>query len=330
VLSSASKRKAYDDSLEQDRAIKPPKVEPRSTAVAVKAAARAPVEDPRKRLKTLSIIFGSLATLAMVTILMASGDRESLVQRAVPVATAIQPAPVAAVHIETAPVATVPAAPEPVALVAKPEVVELPRSNLSAPAPSTPTPMRAAALPPAPLSPLPVPAPPVPAAPPVTTQPVAAPALPAVLPPPPPPPPSTIVAAAAPTAPQFKPGLTMADVHPLLSRLLQQVESGSGDRLVAMLDREARNAPATQALVRQYNSLVDGSNAIKVSQVQFKAQPLDGRLLVTGTMLVEVAGAASTPAREFSLQAEFVSRDGSVQLSRLVRAPGAAISEGTR
>jgi hypothetical protein len=326
VLSSASKRKAYDESLEKDRAVKPPNPAPRSTAVAVKAAARPPAEDPRKRLKTLSIVFGSLATLALIAILMAGGDRESLVQRAVPVATAIQPAPVAAVRIEAAPVATAPATPEPVALVAKPEAIEPLRSNgAAAPAPSAP--VFIAAPTPAPPSQLPVPAAPAPVLPTVTTQAVSPPATVVVAPAPPPP---VVVAAAAPTAPQFKPGLTMADVHPLLSRLLQQVESGSGDRLAAMLDRDARNAPATQALVRQYNSLVDGSNTIKVSQVHFKAQPLDGRLLVTGTMLVEVAGAAPAPAREFSLQAEFVSRDGSVQMSRLVRASGAAMSEGTR
>jgi hypothetical protein len=54
--------------------------------------------------------------------------------------------------------------------------------------------------------------------------------------------------------------------------------------------------------------------------VQFKSEPREGRLLVVGhvSMLVgePVPGAAP---KQFSLQAEFASRDGSVVMTRLAQ-----------
>ena len=55
-----------------------------------------------------------------------------------------------------------------------------------------------------------------------------------------------------------------------------------GERLINLLDREARNKPGAQALSRQYDGLVDGMRPVRLSQVEFKAEPADGRLLVTG------------------------------------------------
>ncbi|MRD46852.1 DnaJ domain-containing protein [Caenimonas koreensis DSM 17982] len=118
------------------------------------------------------------------------------------------------------------------------------------------------------------------------------------------------------------PGVTIAQVHPLLADLVQQVESGTGDRLLTMLDRDARRSPSAQALVRQYNSIVDGGT-VKVSHVQFRTEPQEGRLLVTGYLIMEVASPNSlTSGKELVLQAEFVSRNGAVVMTSLSR-PGA-------
>ncbi|MBA2676476.1 MAG: hypothetical protein H0U68_22725 [Ramlibacter sp.] len=139
------------------------------------------------------------------------------------------------------------------------------------------------------------------------------------------PPVAALVAApAAPvTAPAARPnpGITMAEVHPILSRLLQQLESGAGERVIGLLDRDARAAPAAQALLRQYNHLVEGARQVKVANAQFRAEPQEGRLVVIGQVLMQVGDPqAGTTPREFAVQAEFVSRDGAVVMTQLARA----------
>ena len=121
-------------------------------------------------------------------------------------------------------------------------------------------------------------------------------------------------------APAKPPTLTLAEVHPLLARLVQQVECGTGDRLLILLERDAQREAGAQALVRQYNSLVDGG-PVKVSKVQFRSEPFDGGLVVTGYMVMEV-GSASAPGKEFAVQAEFANRNGSVVMTGLSRANG--------
>jgi hypothetical protein len=106
----------------------------------------------------------------------------------------------------------------------------------------------------------------------------------------------------------------MAEVHPLRSRLLQQLESGRGDRVVSQLDGDARNSASAQALVQQYNGVVDGMRPVKLSNAQFKSEPRDGRLLVTGR--VQIQGRDAVP-RELTVLAEFAARDGTVVMTRL-------------
>jgi hypothetical protein len=129
-----------------------------------------------------------------------------------------------------------------------------------------------------------------------------------------------VAAAPANPAPALPPSPTLADVHPLLARLLQEIESGRGERVMGLVDREARSAPAGQALLLHYNNLVGGARPVKVSNVQFNAQPRDGRLLVTGHLTMQPDDRA-TPPREFAVQAEFAARDGAVVMTRLTRAP---------
>ena len=107
----------------------------------------------------------------------------------------------------------------------------------------------------------------------------------------------------------------MAEVHPLLSRLLQQLESGWGDRVVNLLERDARNSPSAQALLQQYNGVVDGMRPVKLSNAQFRAEPKDGRLLVIGR--VQIHGRDAAAPRELAVQAEFAARDGAVVMTRL-------------
>ena len=108
----------------------------------------------------------------------------------------------------------------------------------------------------------------------------------------------------------------MAEVHPLLSRLLQQIESGWGDRVLALLDRDSRVTPGAQAVLQHYNGLVDGMRPVKLSNAQFRSETRDGRLLVVGRVQMQLRD-RSLPPREFAIQAEFAARDGAVVMTGL-------------
>lgn len=125
-----------------------------------------------------------------------------------------------------------------------------------------------------------------------------------------------------PPRPAPRPGLTLSEAQPLLSQLLQQMESGRGDRLLGMLDAEARSKPAAQAFSRHYDSLVDGARPVRLSHVEFRAEPGDGRLYVVGQLRL-LAGdqTIGSAGKKMSLRAEFMSRQGTVIMTGLSGGP---------
>lgn len=140
-----------------------------------------------------------------------------------------------------------------------------------------------------------------------------------------PPAPAVAVAVSAPVAapvvrasrPAPLPGPSLAEAQPLLSALLQHLESGRGDRLITMLDREARNHPAAQALSRHYDSLVDGMKPVRLSHVDFRAEPADGRLFVVGNIGLQLGDHAAFVNKRMMVRAEFASREGSIVMTGL-------------
>jgi hypothetical protein len=110
--------------------------------------------------------------------------------------------------------------------------------------------------------------------------------------------------------------------------MLQQMESGSGERILRGLERNARNSPSAQALARQYNGIVAGSRSVKVSNVLLKAEPRQDRLLVKGQVLLDVGDVGNMQVKELSLEAEFVKRSGAVLMTRL--APGRESAAGVQ
>jgi hypothetical protein len=271
----------------------------------------------------------------------AIAKRPELPVAAIP-APARAPAPPTVVAAVTPPPAPAPAlrvpAPEP---IARPQPTAAP---VAAPAPVPVAVIVAAVPPPAPAAIAPRAAAPAiiatPAASPVPAPAPAPVALPAPAPPAPAPvfapipapaPAPVVVAVAKPAAfspapgpaaapARALPGVTLAEVHPLLSKLLQQMESGWGDQVLSVLEREARAAPAAQALARNYNALLEGSHRVRLANVQFKAEPRDGRLLVVGHVSMLVGEPApGVPAKQLSVLAEFASRDGSVVMTRLAQ-----------
>lgn len=151
-------------------------------------------------------------------------------------------------------------------------------------------------------------------------------ALPVVVPPPSQALPVAVSAPAvqAPPAPRPapKPGPTLTEAQPLLSQLLQVLESGQGERILNLLDADARSKPSAVALSRQYDNVVDGARPVRVSHVEFKAEPGDGRLLVVGHFRV-MAGEQTIGSlgKKMMLRAEFVSREGNVVITGLSGGP---------
>jgi hypothetical protein len=339
VLSSPARRRAYDEARDPPAPpAQPTHAEPR--AAFRSSTARPAVTHPRYRLKQLAIVFGVTGCMILAATLYVGGsdERESLVQRSREIDAMVS----AALPLDKAlPVRIEASAPDPLALeTEKRDVAEAalpqPASAAAAAAPvgvpaPLPAPLVVALAAPA-RAPIPAPARTLPPVLPVAAAP--APAVetftpaqpaPATIAPAPAPvvvaAPPTIAAIPAPPPTITVPvAVTLADVHPLLSKLLQQMESGWGDQVLNVLEREARAAPAAQALARNYNALLEGGHRVRLANVQFRAEPHDGRLLVIGhvSMLVGEPAPGAAP-KQFWVQAEFASRDGSVVMTRLAQ-----------
>lgn len=310
ALSSPERRAAYDAELAQPAGTKPSKAtaRPRVRHAGTGRAAPSRRRDPRAILKRLAATFGVFGSLALAAFLFLGGEElNSLVQQ--PISRAIQ-APRAAEEL-----------PVPETLAKAPEPVDA-SFQLAQPTAQ----VRPTDAPSPPAAPAALAAPPVAATALVPTAPASASEAPeakvmatAVLAIAPTPAPSLPPATAAEPA-HAEPVITLAEAHPLLSRLLQQLETGGGERVLSVLDADARGGPAARELVRHYNSLVDGARPVKVSNVQFKAQPRDGRLVVTGNVRMSVGSQPAPQNRDLSVQAEFAMRGGAVVMTRLARA----------
>lgn len=111
---------------------------------------------------------------------------------------------------------------------------------------------------------------------------------------------------------------TMGDAQPLLTHLLHVLETGSGEQLLRLLDKDARRSPAAVALSRNYEMMIKGARPVRLSDVEFKGEPREDVLLVTGRVRVH-AGETTIGAQgqRFLLRAEFASRGGKVMLLNL-------------
>lgn len=122
--------------------------------------------------------------------------------------------------------------------------------------------------------------------------------------------------------PAHVPAPSMHEVQPLLTDLLQVLESGNVAQLLRMMEPEARSTTSAQALSRRYAQLVRGARPIRLTQVEFRGEPREDTLHVTGRMRVH---AGETPigshGERLAVQADFASRGGKVVLIGLSGAP---------
>jgi hypothetical protein len=329
VLASDARRRSYDEKLNPTAAPAPHRSPSNHSLAHARATASAPAPDPRRLLKRMAGAFGVLGVIVLAASLLARGpDRDSLVQRDTPRKQRVAPvvaqrdaAPLQADAVqgakpsaELAPAvdnAPSPAAEAPAMLNQTPSVPRARPAGISVAAATEPARVIAVS---ADTMSTPV----------ISAQPPAAPT----------PAPSNsmasvpaVVSSVAPApiqrvTPTIVPAVTMAEAHALIAALLQQMESGSGERLLNGLDRNARSAAGAQALARQYAGLVEGARSVKVSNVLLKGDPREDRLLVKGQVLLEIADFTVSRSRELSLEAEFSKRNGAIVMTRL--SPGQA------
>lgn len=111
---------------------------------------------------------------------------------------------------------------------------------------------------------------------------------------------------------------TLADAQPLLTQLLQLLESGSAEQLLRLLEAEGRTDPAAQALSRHYEQLVRGGGPVRLSHVDFRGEQRDGSLLVTGRIRLHAGEPTiGSHGERIVVRAEFASRGGRVMLTNL-------------
>lgn len=302
VLGTPDKRARYDEELFGPAAAPRPAPVTRPHAVPPRTPAGT---EPRVLVKWLAGGFGALGALGVVGLLVAGGgDRESLIRGTPTFRTAVLPLLVDTPSVDPLPVATDEAATPP-ARIDGPQPAPAPAPTAAPLAPLAPR-IAAASIPPAAVPAEPVPAQPAPPAAPAAASPLAV------------APPAIASALPAPVAAAVKPnpGVTLAQAQPLLAALIQQLESGRGDRVLSLLERDARNAPAARALSRQLDGLVDGARPVTLSTVEFRAEPAEGRLFVTGHIRFH-AGDAGAAVKRLGLRVEFMSRDGAVVMTGL-------------
>lgn len=341
VLSSAVLRRTYDEQL---AAAKPARALPERKPVAPRAA------PSRHGLRRLAFGAAGVAFVAGGFLLLApDSEPRRLVQRKpapAPRVDAPAPAPVAVAAIAPAaplpPVAAAPAASGGSDEVA-PAAVAAP---LPAPAPApAPAPTRApaplaapaSAQPPAatapsrpqppPLATLPrlVPATPLPAAaaPPRVAGSAAAPPTDDVAPAPPAAAlPARVAQPAASTValapPRPAPAPVLSEVQPVLSQMLEALEGGRGEGLLALLEPSARTLPAALALSRQYEDVVGIGRPVRVAHGEFRSEARGGVLQVTGMFRLHVGEPTiGSQGEPFQIRAEFTARGGRIQLTGL-------------
>lgn len=339
VLSSPLQRREYDAQLAAVAAKAPVEAAPRRPHGNARHGGASGRTWTLNRTAAATVLGGSAVLLALV-LLMPAPAPQHLVQRAP------APMPAAAARTDTEPAGPqvqAPPAPLPVAQQEAPAPVPTPLAG-PAPAPAAGGPAwTVAAAPPVPASRAPVlPVPPArpeapqstparapaasvamqsaPGAPAATRHaapPVAAVPAPAALPVPPPAAavqpmkitPAAVVASQAPT---------LADAQPLLTQLLQLLESGSSEQLLWLLEAEGRADPSAQALSRHYEQLVRGGRPVRLSHVEFRGEQRDSSLLVTGRIRLHAGEPTiGSHGERIVVRAEFASRGGRVMLTNL-------------
>jgi hypothetical protein len=336
VLSSPVARREYDEQIASTRKQRAPEAtaapQQRRPVATVRRGEGHTLPFNKKTawalaVAAVAVAFGMLMPSAdPVHLVQKTTTARPVVQQPLPVAprgeaqvlaAPIPAAPMPAAPMPAAPAITAPAAADPVAIPVPPATRPVaPPLAVARPMPPAPAPVVVRRE--QPLAPAPAPAPAA------APTPVAAALLPAPAPAPMPASaggssPSTaaakvmtVAASSATVSP------TLSEVQPLLTQLLHMLESGSGDQLLRLLDADARQTASAQALSRHYDQAVGRSRPVHLSHVDFKGEPRDGTLVVTGRIRLHAGESTiGSHGERFLVRAEFISRSGKVMLTGL-------------
>lgn len=115
---------------------------------------------------------------------------------------------------------------------------------------------------------------------------------------------------------------SLREVQPMLTRLLQMLESGSGEQLIRLVDGEGARSASAQALMRRYDRIAAGERRVRLAQARFVSTPRHDSLWVTGRIRLQVGETAAASTDEaLVLRAEFVLREGHILLTGVGEAP---------
>lgn len=314
VLASDAKRAAYRATLDGARA---KAVSPGLTAHGPRPRARAEAKSRREPIgKTLGLAAAvAFLTLSAIFLSWPSSDEGllSVAVRPVPAQAVAAPPVVPVVPVKSKP-ATLPAPAAPSRPVAPVPTV------LADVSPRKPGPLAAA---------VPAAADPVPfvrvAAAPVAAVPEPVLALVPVAAAAPLPSPPVVMAAVVPAlvmpvkaAEVVVPNITLEQVQPLLTNVLQSLQSGRADQVLQWLERPARQGDAAARFVAAYNQSLAGYRVTGLGPMGFSSRFTGGQLVVDGMVQLSLVDERQqATSKDFRLRAYFLSRDSTPVLARL-------------
>lgn len=129
------------------------------------------------------------------------------------------------------------------------------------------------------------------------------------------------VVAPAPTvkAPEpVVPSITMEQVQPLLTQVLQSLQSGRGDQVLQWLEPSSRQGAAATHFVAAYDHSLAGARVTGLGTVRFTSRFDAGQLVVDGMVQLRLVDELQQASRhDVRLRAYFLTRDSAPVLARL-------------
>ncbi|MDD2920245.1 DnaJ domain-containing protein [Rhodoferax sp.] len=114
------------------------------------------------------------------------------------------------------------------------------------------------------------------------------------------------------------PNITMDQVQPLLTNVLQSLQSGRGDHVLQWLEPSSRQSDAATRFVAAYNQSLAGSRVTGLGTVRFTSRFDAGQLVVDGMVqLLLVDERQQASRQDVRLRAYFFSRDSAPVLTRM-------------
>ncbi len=122
----------------------------------------------------------------------------------------------------------------------------------------------------------------------------------------------------APPTPVPLPTLAMDQVQPILTRVLQSLQSGQGEKVLQWLEPASRQSPSASNFVVAYQQKVAGSRITGLGPVRFTSRQSGDQLVVDGIVQLWLQDSTQQTTRhDWRLRATFLARESGPVLARL-------------